>query len=36
MTNELSPTLDAWARLYELMAQVKEMALWEWMFESDV
>jgi len=36
MANETVPTLDAWRRLYALMAQVKEMAPWEWMYESDV
>ena len=36
MANETAPTLDAWRRLYALMAQVKEMAPWDWMYESDV
>ncbi|MBI3957846.1 MAG: hypothetical protein HY328_03475 [Chloroflexi bacterium] len=36
MTQETTPTPDVWRRLYELMAQVKEMAPWEWMYESDV
>lgn len=36
MTQEISPTSDAWRRLYALMAQVKGMAPWEWMYESDV
>jgi len=36
MTKDLSPTPNAWLRLYALMAQVKEMAPWEWMYESDV
>lgn len=36
MTTDTPPTLDAWHRLYDLMAQVKEMAPWEWMYESDV
>lgn len=36
MASEVEPTLDAWRRLYALMVQVKEMAPWEWMYESDV
>lgn len=36
MGNETIPTLDAWRHLYALMAQVKELAPWEWMYESDV
>lgn len=36
MENETVPTADVWRRLYALMDQVKEMAPWEWMFESDV
>jgi hypothetical protein len=30
------PTLDEWKRLYDLMAQVKELAPWEWMEETDI
>lgn len=36
MTQTTTPTPDTWRRLYGLMAQVKEMAPWEWMYESDV
>ena len=36
MTQEIAPTPDAWRRLYALIAQVKEMAPWEWMFETDI
>ena len=31
-----SPTLDEWKRLYDLMAQVKELSPWEWMEEGDI
>ncbi len=31
-----TPTLEEWKRLYDLMAQVKELAPWEWMEESDI
>lgn len=30
------PSLDEWNRLYDLMAQVKELAPWEWMEEDDI
>ncbi|HRJ41988.1 MAG: hypothetical protein KJZ86_13175 [Caldilineaceae bacterium] len=36
MTTETEPTVEAWNRLYTLMAQVKEMAPWQWMYESEV
>lgn len=36
MENETAPTADVWRHLYALMGQVKEMAPWEWMYESDV
>lgn len=37
MKNEKTlPAPETWSRLYALMAQVKEMAPWEWMYESDV
>ena len=31
-----TPTLDEWKRLHDLMAQVKELAPWDWMEESDI
>lgn len=31
-----TPTLEEWKRLYDLMAQVKELAPWNWMEESDI
>ena len=30
------PRLEEWKRLYDLMAQVKEFAPWEWMEEDDI
>lgn len=36
MTETTTPTLEAWRRLYALMAAVKEMEPWEWMYETDV
>ena len=30
------PSRDEWLRLYELISQVKEMAPWEWMEETDL
>jgi len=30
------PTLEEWKRLYELMAQIKELAPWEFMYEDDL
>lgn len=36
MADEAAPTPDTWQRLYALIGQVKEMAPWEWMYESDV
>lgn len=36
MTQETKPTLEAWRRLYALMAEVKTLEPWEWMYESDV
>lgn len=36
MSNANSPTLQQWKRLYDLMAQVKELAPWEWMEEDDI
>ncbi|RLT38043.1 MAG: hypothetical protein DWI57_12750 [Chloroflexi bacterium] len=35
MANEAAPTADVWRYLYALMGRVKEMAPWEWMYESD-
>ena len=29
-----APTIEEWRKLYALMAQVKELALWEWMNEA--
>jgi hypothetical protein len=31
-----NPTLEEWKRLYDLMAQVKELAPWNWMEEDDI
>jgi hypothetical protein len=31
-----TPTLDDWKKLYSLMAQVEELAPWEWMEEDDI
>jgi hypothetical protein len=31
-----SPTLEQWARLYELMAKIKDLAPWEYMHEDDL
>lgn len=36
MANEAAPTADVWRRIYALMGQVKEMAPWDWMYESDI
>jgi hypothetical protein len=36
MTKIKSPTLEEWKRLYDLMAQVKDLAPWEWMEEGDI
>ncbi len=36
MSKNTSPTLKEWKRLYDLMAQVKELAPWEWMEEDDI
>ena len=36
MADEKVPTPEEWRHLYALMTQVKEMAPWEWMYESDV
>jgi hypothetical protein len=36
MTKTKSPTLEEWKRLYDLMAQVKDLAPWEWMEEDDI
>jgi hypothetical protein len=33
---ETSPTLDQWRTLYDLAAQIKELAPWEWMEEVDI
>jgi hypothetical protein len=30
------PSLDDWKRLYDLMAQLKDLAPWEWMEEDDI
>lgn len=35
-TLENSPTLDDWRTLYDLMAQIKELAPWDWMEELDI
>lgn len=32
----LNPTPDQWRRLYELMGQVRELAPWDWMVETQV
>ncbi len=36
MSKTQTPTLEEWKRLYDLMAQVKELAPWDWMEESDI
>lgn len=36
MSKTNSPTLQEWKKLYDLMAQVKELAPWEWMEEDDI
>jgi hypothetical protein len=36
MSKITPPPLDEWKRLYDLMAQVKELAPWEWMEEADI
>ncbi|HXF85653.1 MAG TPA: hypothetical protein VNK49_09705 [Anaerolineales bacterium] len=36
MSKSNSPTLEEWKRLYDLMAQVKALAPWEWMQEDDI
>lgn len=36
MSNDITPTPEAWRRLYELMDAVKELSPWEWMYESDI
>lgn len=36
MSKTNSPTLEEWKRLYDLMAQVKKLAPWEWMEEDDI
>ncbi|MBX3052454.1 MAG: hypothetical protein KF753_13305 [Caldilineaceae bacterium] len=36
MTKTTAPSAADWNRLYELMAQVKALAPWQWMYESDV
>lgn len=32
----VNPTLDQWRRLYDLMGQVKDLAPWQWMMETQV
>ena len=36
MSETQTPTLEEWKRLYDLMAQVKELAPWDWMEEDDI
>ena len=36
MSETQTPTLEEWKRLYDLMAQVKELAPWDWMEEGDI
>lgn len=36
MSKSNAPSLEMWKRLYDLMAQVKELAPWEWMQEDDI
>lgn len=31
-----NPTLDDWRKLYDLMAQLEELAPWDWMAEDDI
>lgn len=31
-----TPSLDDWKKLYDLMAQLKDLAPWEWMEEDDI
>jgi hypothetical protein len=35
-TTKNNPSLDKWKKLYDLMAEVKELAPWEWMEESHI
>jgi hypothetical protein len=35
-TTKNTPTLEEWKKLYDLMAQVKNLAPWNWMEESDI
>ena len=35
-TTKNTPSLDEWKKLYDLMAQVKSLAPWDWMEESDI
>lgn len=36
MSKTESPTLEEWKKLYDLMAQVRKAAPWDWMEESDI
>lgn len=36
MSKKNFPTLEEWKRLYDLMAQVKDLAPWKWMEEDDI
>ena len=31
-----TPSLDDWKKLYDLMAQLKDLAPWDWMEEDDI
>jgi hypothetical protein len=35
-TMKNTPALDDWQKLYDLMAQIKSLAPWDWMEESDI
>lgn len=35
-TRKNVPSLDDWKKLYDLMAQLKELAPWDWMEEDDI
>ncbi|MCC6568662.1 MAG: hypothetical protein IT315_05445, partial [Anaerolineales bacterium] len=35
-TMKHTPSLEEWRKLYDLMAQLKDLAPWEWMEEDDI
>jgi hypothetical protein len=36
MTENSSPTLEEWRRLYEAASRLKEVAPWDWLMEADI